>query len=295
MTNSRMFDVRKSGALLSAMPTLVVGMREPAKSSQHGHASVAHGTAKYVVFFLLAILPGCVRGINPQQTERFQAAQKAFDAAAKPDDFVKVAAMYQELLDPPNNFISGEVYYDLGNAWMRAKQPGRAIAAYRQAQRYFPRERHLEENLREALKAEPDAHRPIFETILFWQNWLSYPEKFYLATGAIALTLLLATVMLFASRRMLKRLVLGLAAFALLAVFSALYDAWRFDYVVHGVTVEADVVARKGNAESYEPALTENLPEGTEFRLLDRRPNWLLVRLSGGQEGWISDKAAVVY
>jgi tetratricopeptide (TPR) repeat protein len=243
----------------------------------------------------LAFLPGCVRGIDPKQAEQFQAAQKAFDSAAKPEEFVKAAAMYQELLDPPRNFISGEVYYDLGNAWMRAKQPGRAIAAYRQAERYLPRDRHLDENLREDLKAEPDAHRPILETIAFWQNWLSYPEKFYLATGAIAITLLLAAVMLFAPRRKLKHLVLGLAAFSLLTVFSALYDAWRFDYVVHGVTVEAEVVARKGNAESYEPALTENLPEGTEFRLLDRRPNWLFVRLSGGQEGWISEKAAAVY
>ena len=229
------------------------------------------------------------------QAEQFQTAQKAFDAAVKPDEFVKVAAMYQELLDPPNNFISGEVYYDLGNAWMRAKQPGRAIAAYRQAERYLPRDQHLEANLREALKAEPDTHRPILETIMFWQNWLSYPEKFYLATGAIGVTLLLAAVMLFAPRRMLKRLVLGFAVFSLIMFFSALYDAWRFDYVVHGVTVVSEVVARKGNAESYEPALTENLPEGTEFRLLDRRPDWLLVRLFGGQEGWIAEKAAVVY
>ena len=29
-------------------------------------------------------------------------------------------------------------FYNQGNAWMRAKQPGRAIAAYRQAQRYRP-------------------------------------------------------------------------------------------------------------------------------------------------------------
>jgi tetratricopeptide (TPR) repeat protein len=253
------------------------------------------GTRKSAILLLLLLLSGCIRSIDSQQAEQFQAAQKAFDSAAKPDEFAKAAAMYQELLDPPNNFISGEVYYNLGNAWMRAKKPGRAIAAYRQAERYLPRDTHLEENLREALKADTDAHRPILETIMFWQNWLSYPEKFYLATGAIALTLLLAILLLFASSRMLKRMVLGLAAFSLLTVFSAFYDAWRFDYVTHGVTVEADVVARKGNAESYEPALTGNLPEGTEFRLLGRRSNWLFVRLPGGQEGWIEDKAAVVY
>lgn len=250
---------------------------------------------KNIILLLFLFLAGCSRSITPEQTEKFQAAQKAFDSAAKPEEFIGVAAMYQELLDPPNNFVSGEVYYDLGNAWIRAKQPGRAIAAYRQAERYLPREPHLEENLHEALKADPAAHRPILETILFWQNWLSYPEKFYLATGAIILTLLAAAAGLFTPRRMLKRVVWGLAAVSLLTVFSALYDSWRFDYIKHGVTVEAEVSARKGNAESYEPALTENLAEGTEFRLLDRRSNWLLIRLPGGQEGWIPEKAAVVY
>jgi tetratricopeptide (TPR) repeat protein len=283
-----------------AMPTLVVGMKISLNASRHGHASVAHGTiesfrCQFTILLLLAILPGCGRSIDARQADQFQAAQKAFDAAAKPEEFVTAAAMYQELLDPPNRFISGEVYYDLGNAWMRAKKPGRAIAAYRQAERYLPRDPHLEENLLEALKADPDAHRPILETIVFWQNWFSYPEKFYAATGAIAATLLLATAFLFRPDRMLKRLVLGMAAIALVAVLSALYDAWRFDYIVHGVTVEAEVVARKGNAESYEPAWTENLPEGTEFQLLDRRPSWLLIRLAGGQEGWISEKVAVVY
>jgi tetratricopeptide (TPR) repeat protein len=247
------------------------------------------------ILLAAVLLSGCSRTMEPRQVEQFQAAQKAFDAAAKPDQFVGVAAMYQELLDSPNSFISGEVYYDLGNAWMRAKQPGRAIAAYRQAQRYLPRDVHLEENLREALKADPNAQRPIVETIMFWQNWLSYPEKFYLATAAIGLTLVLSAALLFWPVQILKRLILGLSAVSLLAISSALYDAWRFDYVEHGVTVEAEVVARKGNAESYEPALTENLPEGTEFRLIDRRPNWLLIRLPGGHEGWIADRSAVVY
>ena len=52
---------------------------------------------------------------------------------------------------------------------------------------------------------------------------------------------------------------------------------------------------RKGNAESYEPALTAPLDEGVEFELVERRGDWLLVRLSGGQEGWIPDRTTVVY
>ena len=218
----------------------------------------------------------------------------AFDRATKPEDFVKVAAMYQEMID--DGAVSGAVFYNQGNAWMRAKQPGRAIAAYRQAERYRPRDPYLEANLQYALGPGVPAHRPIIETILFWQNWLSYPEKFYAAAAAALLTFCFATIMLFTSRRRLwRRLVLAGAAITVLSIISAAYDWYRFDYVVHGVITQADVVARKGNAESYEPALNEKLSEGTEFQALEHRGQWLLIRLPGGQEGWVMDRMAVTY
>jgi len=135
------------------------------------------------------------------------------------------------------------------------------------------------------------------ETVIFWQNWLSYPEKFYGTAVAAVLTFCFAAGALFASRhrRLWRRLVLAGAAITVLLIISAAYDWYRFDYVVRGVITEADVVARKGNAESYEPALNEKLSEGTEFQVLEHRGQWLLIRLPGGQEVWIDQRAAVTY
>ena len=45
------------------------------------------------------------------------------------------------------------VLYNQGNAWMRAGATGRALAAYRQAQRYRPRDPYLAANLQNALAA----------------------------------------------------------------------------------------------------------------------------------------------
>jgi hypothetical protein len=247
-----------------------------------------------ILFLCLFALPGCAKNIDLQLAQKFQAAQTAFDQATKPEDFMKVAAMYQEMID--DGAVSGAVFYNQGNAWMRAKQPGRAIAAYRQAERYIPRNPNLDANLQYALGQSASAHRPIFETILFWQNWLSYPEKFYGAAAAALLTFCFAAIKLFTSRRRLwGRLVLAGAVITALMTISAAYDWYRFDYVVHGVIAQADVVTRKGNAESYEPALNEKLSEGTEFRVLEHRGQWLLIRLPGGQEGWVMDRMAVTY
>jgi hypothetical protein len=248
---------------------------------------------QFVILILsLLILSGCARSFDSRLAQKFQAAQTAFDRATKPEEFVKVAAMYQEMID--DGAVSGAVFYNQGNAWMRAGQPGRAVASYRQSQRYRPRIPYLDENLKTALGH--DVSTPVIETILFWQNWLSYPEKFYGAAAATLLTFCFAAIMLFTSRRRLwRRLVLAGAVISALMIVSAAYDWYRFDYVVRGVITQADVVARKGNAESYEPALNEKLSEGTEFRLLERRGDWLLIRLPGGQEGWVMDRMAVTY
>jgi hypothetical protein len=246
-----------------------------------------------ILFSIPILIPGCVHGFDQQLAQKFQAAQTAFDKSVSPEDFVKAASMYQEMID--EGAISGAVFYNQGNAWMRAKQPGRAIAAYRQAQRYRPRDPYLDANLQYALGTSVSARRPVIETILFWQNWLGYPEKIYGASAAAAITFCFAVIALFSTRRLWRRLVLAGLAITAVLIVSAAYDYYRFDYVVHGVIVQSDVVARKGNAESYEPALNEKLSECTEFRLLERRGDWLLIRLPGGQEGWIAERAAVTY
>jgi hypothetical protein len=247
-----------------------------------------------IVLTALVYLGGCGRSADIKAVAKFQAAQQAFDDARRPDEFAKAAMLDQEILD--HFGPSGAVLYNQGNAWMRAGQPGRAVAAYRQAQRYMPADEFLNANLASALGPDaPESHQPIIETIVFWQNRVSYPMKFYLAAAAALATFVAASVRLFTGGRWLRRGVwAGLAVTTILA-FSAGYDWQRFEATRHGVVVQPLSIARKGNAASYEPAFKEPLAEATEFRLIERRGEWLLVRLPGGGEGWIEDKAALTY
>jgi uncharacterized protein YgiM (DUF1202 family) len=77
--------------------------------------------------------------------------------------------------------------------------------------------------------------------------------------------------------------------------FSAAYDWYRYDYTTCGVVVQDQTVARKGNSESYETAFTEPLVEGTTFKVVQRRGDWILIRLPGGEEAWIEKENAAVY
>lgn len=242
----------------------------------------------------LLLVGGCGRSLDYDSARIFQDAEKVFAGAKSPDDFLKAAAMYQAVLD--HGYLSGALLYNQGNAFMQAGQRGRAIAAYRQAQRYLARDPLLEANLAYALGNQPAAgRRPLVEHLLFWQSWISYPDKFLLAALAVGLTFVLAVAAMFVYPRLLLRLTFAGLGISLVLIFSVSYDWYRYGCQEHGVVVQKQTIARKGNAASYEPALTAALEEGTEFELVERRSDWLFIHLAGGQEGWIPEQAAVVY
>ncbi len=242
----------------------------------------------------VALCAGCATRVDLEVSRTFQEAQETFDDAESPDDFLRAAALYQSILD--RGVVSGVVLYNQGNAYMQAGQRGRAVAAYRRAKRYRPRDPYLEANLQFALAADGRSgrRRPLIEYVLFWQPWLSYPEKFHVTFAAALVTFALGVAALFRRRRLFGRLAVVGAAIALLLAFSAGYDWYRYEAVTHGVVVRDDVIARKGNAATYEPAFTEPLSEATEFRLIERRGDWLLVGLSGGK-GWVREADVVLY
>ncbi len=242
----------------------------------------------------LLLLSGCGRPLDLDSARIFQEAEKTFAAAKSPEDYLKTAAMYQEILD--RGYTSGAVLYNQGNAFVQAGQRGRAIAAYRQARRYLGPDPFLEANLAYALGNQPPLRRrPLIEHILFWQDWISYPAKFQFAACGVGVTFLLAVAALFVRRRLLARATLAGLLVSLVLIVSAAYDWHRYAGNLHGVIVQKQTVIRKGNAESYEPALTAALEEGAEFDLVERRGDWLLIRLAGDQEGWLPDKTAVLY
>jgi len=243
---------------------------------------------------LLLMLSGCGRSLDADATRLFNEAENSFAAARSPQDFLKAAAIDQEILD--RGWVSGAVYYNQGNSFMRAGQRGRAIAAYRQAERYLGHDPLLEANLAYALGTSvPSERRPLVENILFWQDWINYPNKFLLAAIAVLATFMMLVTALFIRRRVLTRLIAVGVLASVVLIISAGYDCYRYTAQLHGVTVENKTIVRKGNAESYEPALTAPLDEGAEFQLIEHRGNWLWIRLPGDQQGWIPEQTAVVY
>jgi tetratricopeptide (TPR) repeat protein len=227
---------------------------------------------------------------------KFQAAQTAFDQADSSEEFLRVASLFQEIQN--TEIVNGHLFYNLGNAYMKAGRRGRAIACYRQALRYRPRDPYVKANLQFGLGSGTPlrGRRKVVDFVLFWQDWIGYRTKFQLAASVGAFALLGGLAgRFFAARRLFYGLSWGLLAVTLILAGSAGYDWVRFEWVERGVIVSDQVEARKGNSESYAPAFNQPLAEGTEFLLLESRGDWRRIRIEGSGEGWIESQWAVTY
>ena len=252
-----------------------------------------------IIIPLVFSISGCGSGPDLETSRRFQAAEQAFAAAKTAEDFERVAQQYQQVGN--EQFKSGTLFYNQGNAWMRAGKSGRAIAAYRQALRFRPRDPYLSANLQNALRATGQK-TPITDNLgtvgylFFWQNWLSYPEKFIATTLALMATLSLRLLAQTTSFRTgLSRTSIATAVIFVLFAGSAIWDWQRFENTTNGVVSDRTVVARKGNSESYEPAFTDPLSEGKEFVVIEQRENWLNAQFEDAGTAWLPLRAVELY
>jgi len=73
-------------------------------------------------------------------------------------DYGRAVTLYEALLDL--GWKNGTVYYNLGNAYLRGGELGRAIAAYRYGESFQPRDEDLQANLAFARNTAKDAIQP---------------------------------------------------------------------------------------------------------------------------------------
>ena len=251
------------------------------------------------LLLLLLSIGGCAPGPDAQQVLQFENAESAFDEAQSREDYIRVAGQYQQLLD--SGLRSGVVLFNQGNAWMEAGEYGRAIASYRQAKRIRPRDPYLDANLRQAYQATnatpPENGAGIFQTLLFWQDWLGYRGKFAITTGLFAVILVttLAWILVPAYRRILTGFFVVMLAMFAVASASTGWDYVRYETRTHGVITNDEVTAYKGASKNQASAFTTPLRQGTEFIVLSERNDWLEVRIAAAGNAWIQRRDAVTY
>src|SRR3984957_17532064 len=194
-----------------------------------------------IVPAIIALVVACLGdswGAEPGVRERtFIRALEVFDAAQAPADYRESAALLESLL--ADVFRNGALYYNLGNAYFRAGEYGRSIAAYRKAIPYRPRDPYLVANLRQALSVAPgrlpEPPPPWWRHVLFWSGWLSFPEKAYASFTVFLLAALTACAALLLRRPRGYWISAALVVIAVLLSLDAGLAFVDVDWSRHGV------------------------------------------------------------
>lgn len=246
-------------------------------------------------FLLVVVLIGCGRSPVSETFRNLTVAEEKFTSAANEEHYRVAAQTHQQVIE--SGFESGRALYNQGNAYLKSNQPAHAIAAYRQALRFIPRDGQLISNLETALGAplEQSTRRTVWDYVFIWQRWLSYREKFQLATFFLIATLGLLWYSRWIMQSVpLRRLAMFAGLLCVLFIGSSILDWHRIERQRFGVLTR-EATPRKGNSDNYEAAFTRPLPEGTEFTVEEQRGEWLRGRFADDAVGWLPEDSSVVY
>lgn len=189
---------------------------------------------------------------------------------------------------------NGYLFYNLGNAYFKTKQLGKAILNYERAKIYLPNDEDVEFNLKYASslkvdKIQPPEYNPFTKVILFIYNLFDVNTLFILCY--ILLWLIIA---IFIVRWLVKNILLkdiGLRIFPYVSITLAvlliiliikIYNAENLKY---SIVLSKESEVRSGPGEDYTVIFT--LHEGTKVRERNYSGNWIQITLPNGYNGWI--------
>jgi tetratricopeptide (TPR) repeat protein len=188
---------------------------------------------------------------------------------------------------------SGEVHFNLANAYVKAGQLGPAILHYRLAAIDLPRDPEVDYNLRVARDLVVDkisrTELPAFlRTLLFPHLSTTLLESRNLFLATFILALVLFHLRLFLRSRAIHRLAVALAVVAALFGISLLIRTVVARPSPEGVVLPPEVIVRSGPTADY--AEHFKLHEGVEVAIEEERAGWIKIDVDG-RKGWLPSES----
>jgi tetratricopeptide (TPR) repeat protein len=205
------------------------------------------------------------------------------NAAYKKGDYQTAAKLYQKIGD--SGVASEQIYYNLGNAHMKAGQLGRAMVAYERALRLKPRDSDLKANVEFAKSRiqtpEPDGPS---SGIFIHLKEVTLDEIVVILTAVVIAISIFILAGLFLRWRF-RKTALAIGLLTLVFVFHLFALLAKIDDLADRAVILAQTDVK------YEPesAATTHFTasEGWKVRILKESSGWVKVERPDGLEGWV--------
>ena len=191
---------------------------------------------------------------------------------------------YQSLVE--SGRLNANLFYNLGNAWFRVGDFGKAILNYERALALDPHHPEASANLRLAR----DEARALELRKSGTERYVAMatPTQYAVAAAIAFWFVLFGVTRLFFSRRRSAG-PLAMIAFAAVVCALSIFALYTLENGAHGralaIVTGKDIEARLATADNASSVLT--LPAGSEIKVLSERGEWVYAALPNEQRGWI--------
>lgn len=205
--------------------------------------------------------------------------------------------LYESIIQ--NGHVSGDIYYNLGNAHYKTGNIAKAILNYERARRLMPSDEDLRHNLQLANLVITDRIDPA-PRLFVWDYWdglknmVSTRAATWLAYFVFVVLMLTVSLVVLARTYRLRKasflgsVVTGLTLIGLLVVlFAKIADDHRTDEAI----VLASITTIKNSPDSKSSDAFV-LHSGVKIQIIDSVSDWVKIRLVDGKVGWMEKAAA---
>lgn len=202
---------------------------------------------------------------------------------------------YNKVLE--QNLESGELYYNIGNAYFKNNDIASAILYYNKAKKLLPNDASIDYNLSIANSMIVDKIEKVPE--LFYKDWWNF---FYNAFSSdtwawfsiISFGLLVISIGLFilSNKRSNRKIsfVIGIV-FLMLTTFTTTLAYQKYYYnIEHKEAIVFDPSVTVKSSPTQNAVDLFVIHEGTKVRIIDNIDNWVEIKINNGSIGWLPEK-----
>lgn len=203
--------------------------------------------------------------------------------AAAAESFVKVTEA---------GISNGKLYYNLGNAYLKQGDVGRAVLWYKRAVKMVPGDPDLKFNLTYALslvkdKVEEDGPS-VSRVLMFWRQYLSRIAVQWAAISFSGLLWSMLLIHLILGRKVLNTWNFAVLGLTVALVLTALMNYYDDHYVKKAVVLPERVSIRSGLSDKATELFV--LHAGSEVRVEKENNGFARIYYSNGKIGWLPIK-----
>ena len=250
---------------------------------------------KMTFVFIISLMVGITVVYADHNLHLYELANKAYEKG----EYRQAIQHYEEIIG--NGYEAWQVYYNLGNAYYKQNNLGKALLNYERARRLASDNEDVQFNLDLANVmvvdkiVEPPEFLP-FKIIESIKGAFSLNAWTWLAGGAYLLVMLVIIVRIISRRRIVLRLARVLVPVTLIVfIFAAIVLGLRmYDIktIHHGIVLADEVIVRASPEMSATELFT--IHEGLKVQVRKENGNWYQIRLRDGKVGWLNKETVEI-